>query len=227
MMKSFIIVICLVIEISSSQSVPPTKSSQNHGIILKGVFLEFLEFLAENSDNVAACESGFKLEASGDYWQCVDATEKKDETEEVIAPDCPEAIHCPKSTNCKKGFHLLVHDSKCCCVKQDIAQSSSTSSETTEPVLVSNCPTAQVCPKNPSCSKGYHLLNHADVCCCVKEDVFVDEENDKDDGLIDPKICPFCSLTDPAGDVDCDCIMPMRKIDWLFDSVLKFCCEQT
>lgn len=37
-----------------------------------------------------------------------------------IAPDCPSE-GCVENAACNQGYHLLIHDDNCCCVKKDVA----------------------------------------------------------------------------------------------------------
>lgn len=205
-MKSFFTAVWFVLAVGANSQV-------ESGVNLRQLFSNFLDFLANSQDSVNICESGYKLEVSGDSWKCV-----QKENDEKEPPNCPAAIVCPSNPSCAIGFQLLVHENNCCCVQKDVAESSE------EAVIIPECPAACVCPSNPTCSNGFQVLISQENCCCVKEDVFIDV-NDKDgDGLVDPKICPICSST-LAGEAECDCIWPMIKSDSAVDSSLKCCLD--
>lgn len=37
-----------------------------------------------------------------------------------LAPECPSSTSCLNNVHCISGFHLIIHEDNCCCVKEDI-----------------------------------------------------------------------------------------------------------
>lgn len=221
-MKCFVVTVFTLLACCVNSQLVLELPQNENGLNLREIITSFFNFLSENKNSVPACDVGFELKAVGDFWKCVAKAEK----EELLVPLCPESTICVSNPSCSSGFHLLRHEENCCCVKEDIAVSAEALPiAAPQPTLVVQCPEAEICPQNPTCFAGNHLLKHEENCCCVKEDVFVNGETDKDnDGLVDPKICPMCSPTE-LGNVDCDCLMPMKKFESSIDSSLKCCLE--
>lgn len=94
--------------------------------------------------------------------------------------------------------------------KEEAPSSNSTTSN-----VAPNCPSFG-CPQNPICKPGDHLLSFAENCCCVKEDVFKEEEESG------PTACPPCSLSQP-GHTDCECVAPLQKFDSIVDPKSQCC----
>lgn len=222
-MKCFVATILALLTCCVNSQLVLELPRNENGLNLREIITHFFTFLTENKDSVPACGAGLELRAVGDYWKCVARTESQSQKKELLVPLCPVLSVCSSDTSCSKGFQLQRHGKNCCCVSKTVAvQDDLLPVAAAQPTIVVQCPEAEICPQNPSCTVGCHLLKHGKNCCCVKEDVYLNNETDKqDDG---PKICPTCSPSE-LGDVDCSCIMPKKQFISSIDSTLKCCLE--
>lgn len=212
---------------------PLIQSDQQHKSCPSGSLnlRKLFDFVEQNLHSASVCESGYKVELSGNCLKCVEEDEKEEheQVKATVAKDCP-SLGCPLNPTCNPGFHLLVHGNNCCCVKEDITKDEeSTDAEPSPHIeppesteaneagsnLAPSCP-AFGCPLNPTCNPGDHLVTFETNCCCVKEDV------EKEHELVDPKICPLCSSETP-GDVNCSCISPLKLLDSIVDPATSCC----
>ena len=189
-------------------------SQEAPGINLPKLFSAFLSFVLENSGLVPVCNDGFKLQANGDFYECVSTLETKSfmMRPNNDVPVCPEAVKkCPANPSCASGYKILEYEEKCCCVKKDIAQNS-------DPVLLPKCPEAVFCPAFPLCKKAFKVLTHGENCCCLEDD----DVNTEDDLPSTTQICPVCFPEEP-GSIDCQCLPPMIKTESSIGSTLQCC----
>lgn len=94
-------------------------------------------------------------------------------TEEVapeIAPDCP-SVGCPKNPICKENYQLLIHESNCCCVKEDVVLEPKV--DVQEPKICPLC-SSESGHVDCSCISPYQIIdsiaNASTKCCFLPSD---------------------------------------------------------
>lgn len=89
---------------------------------------------------------------------------------------------------CDSNYILNVSDDNWICVKGEenvgIVRASKFKSDQNASNIAADCPSF-VCPINPTCKQGFHLLTHGENCCCIIEDV---EKSSGSESTLEPEV---------------------------------------